>query len=172
MIYYIMPDMEVSQDPWPIWSHHDPSVTVHVLILAREVSNRTNPALMYGLRSYVHSFLRSPFLAEATQAEWFSTLTCFVLSTHINHNGRDFETLAHHVKILIETWEDTPDDHEDALALTKRLEVNKHPMQSEYMFHLNLRSRNFPTLMMNMHPSPAHSPLASVCELPSVRMIS
>ena len=68
------------------------------------------------------SFLRSSFLmADAIQAEWFSTLTCFALSTHIDDNGRYFNTLAHDVKNLIE--KDTSVSHDDALALTKRLEV-------------------------------------------------
>ena len=62
-------------------------------------------------------------MAEATQAEWFSILICFVLSTLIDDNGRDFKTLARDVKNLIEKWQDTPVSHNDAFALTKRLEV-------------------------------------------------
>ena len=69
-------------------------------------------------------FLRSSFLiADANQAEWLSTLTCFVLSTHTDDNGRDFETLAHVVKNLIETWGDLSASHREAHTLAKHLEV-------------------------------------------------
>ena len=62
-------------------------------------------------------------MADATQDEWFSTLTCFDLSTHFDDNGRQFAILALDVKNLIEKWQDTSVNHDDALALTKRLEV-------------------------------------------------
>ena len=74
------------------------------------------------------SSLRSSFLmADATQAEWFSTLTCLALSTHIYYNGRDFQTLVHNVKNLIEKWQDTSFNHGEAHALTKRLTVRNIP---------------------------------------------
>ena len=73
-------------------------------------------------------FLRSSFLiADANLAEWLSTLTCFALSTHTDDNGRDFETLVHNVKNLIEIWQDTPASHVEANALTKRLDVRNIP---------------------------------------------
>ena len=77
--------------------------------------------MAHHIRFWVSSFL----MADATQAEWFSTLKCFVLSTHIDDNGRDFAPLAHDVKNLIETWQDLSVSHREARALTKRLEV-KH----------------------------------------------
>ena len=61
------------------------------------------------------SILPSSFLLA--EAKWFSTLTCFALSTHIDDNGRDFETLAHDVKNLIEKWQNTSVSYNDALAL-------------------------------------------------------
>ena len=62
-------------------------------------------------------------MADATQTEWFLTLTSFELSTHINDNGSEFAPLARDVKNLIETWKDLSASHKEARALTKRLEV-------------------------------------------------
>ena len=56
------------------------------------------------------------------------TLTCFALSTYIDDNRRDFNTIACDAKNVIE--KDTSISHDDALALINRLEVTKHSMQS------------------------------------------
>ena len=121
-----------------------------------------------------HARISSSFLtADATQAEWlFSTLTCFALSTHIDDYGRDFVTLAHNVKNLIETWQDLSVSHREARELTKRLEVKTFDAVCNNMLHFNMHSRNFPALIMKMHNSLANSPLFSVCERQSVRLLS
>ena len=87
-----------------------------------------------------------------------------VTETHIDDNGRDFELLAHNVKNLIETWQDVSDSHQEARTLTKRLEVTKTfnaVCDNMHMLHLNLLSRQFTAVIMNMHTSLAHSPMPS-----------
>ena len=111
-------------------------------------------------------------MTDATQAEWFSTLICF--DSHwwqwqrfryprprCQESNRE-GSICHWQSLLC------PCSHWASGG-------NKHSMQSQDVnknLNLILCSRNFPTLIMNMHASQEHSPLPSVCEPPSVRLIS
>ena len=128
---------------------------------------------MHGLNHQSYTFLFAFPISPWQTQHMLSDFRLWPVSRYrlIDHNGREFETLAHKVKNLIETWQDLSVSHKEARTLIKDLEVT-NILCNLNMFHLKLRCRNFPILIMNMHTSLAHFPLSSVCELPSVQLLS